>query len=119
MDRPGACQRRLADLERARLFTIAGHKPSRKTASRGSPTSPAVHVVSRASSGWSDHLELDLAAFNDPSRESVARHPFDGRPMREEVLVRLNLRWKIGLQHAFLSPVAVGNLKRYRLGALV
>jgi hypothetical protein len=66
-----------------------------------------------------DHHEFDLAAFKGSCRKSVARHFFDDRPIREKVLLRLYLRWELGLQNAALSRVPIRNLKRYRLGSLV
>ena len=66
-----------------------------------------------------DHPEFDLAAFKDSRRKSVASHLFDGRPIYEKVLLRLYLRWEVGLQNAALPRVPISNLKRYRLGPLV
>jgi hypothetical protein len=65
------------------------------------------------------HHEFDLTVFKGSRRKSVASHLFDDRPICEKVLLRLCLRWKLGLQNAALPRVPVRNLKRYRLGSLV
>lgn len=67
----------------------------------------------------SDHHEFDLAVFKGPRRKSVASHSLDDRPIREKVLLRLQLRREFGLQDAALPRVPIRNLKRYRLGSLV
>src|SRR5450755_601224 len=66
-----------------------------------------------------DHHEFNLAAFKGSRRESVASHLFDDRPICEKVLLRLYLRRELGFQNAALPRVSIGNLKRYRLPALV
>jgi hypothetical protein len=45
-----------------------------------------------------DHYELDLAVFKSSRRKSVACHLFDNWPICEKVLLRLYLRWELGLQ---------------------
>src|SRR5436190_1906854 len=69
--------------------------------------------------GCLDHRELELAAFSGSRCESVASHLFDGRPIREKVLLRLCLRRELGLQYAALPRVSIRNLKRYGLGSLI
>ena len=66
-----------------------------------------------------DHHEFDLAAFKGSRRKSVASHLFDDRPICKKVLLRLYLRWELGLQNAALPRVPIRNLKRYRLRSLV
>jgi hypothetical protein len=66
-----------------------------------------------------DHHEFDLATFKGSRGKSVASHLFDDRPICEKVLLRLYLRWELGLQNAGLPRVPIRNLKRYRLGSLV
>src|ERR1700716_690104 len=66
-----------------------------------------------------DHYEFDLAVIKGSRRKSVACHFFDHRPICEKVLLRLYLRWEVGLQNAALPRVPISNLKRYRLGPLV
>ena len=65
-----------------------------------------------------DHYEFDLAVIKGSRRKSVASHLFDHRPICEKVLLRLYLRWEVGLQNAALPRVPIRNLKRYRLGSL-
>jgi len=64
------------------------------------------------------HYKLDLAVFKSSRHKGVARHLLDGRPICEKVLLRLYLRWELGLQNAALPRVPVRYLKRYRLGSL-
>jgi hypothetical protein len=64
-----------------------------------------------------DHHEFDLAAFKCFRRQSGASHFFDGQPICQEVLPRLNLRWEFRLQKAALPHVPVRDLKRHRLGS--
>ena len=66
-----------------------------------------------------DHHKLDLAVFKGSRRKSVASHLFDDRPICEKVLLRLYLRWELGLQNAALPRVPIRYLKRYRLRSLV
>jgi hypothetical protein len=66
-----------------------------------------------------DHHEFDLAAFKGSRRKGVASHLFDDRPICKKVLLRLYLRWELGLQNAALPRVPIRNLKRYRLRSLV
>src|SRR5260370_21540157 len=65
-----------------------------------------------------DHHELDLAVFNGSRRKSVARHPFDDRPICEKVLLRLCPRWEFGLQNAALPHVPIRDLEGYRFRSL-
>ena len=67
----------------------------------------------------SDHHEFDPAVLKDSRRKSVASHLFDDRPICEKVLLRLYLRWEVGLQDAALPRVPIRNLKRYRLGSFI
>src|SRR5450759_4475727 len=69
--------------------------------------------------GRLDHHKFDLVAFKRSRRKSVASHLFDDRPICEKVLLRLYLRWELGLQNAALPRVPIQNLKRYRLQSLV
>jgi len=63
---------------------------------------------------------MDYTACTAGSRrKSVARHLFDDRPICEKVLLRLYLRWELGLQNAALPRVPIRYLKRYRLRSLV
>jgi len=66
-----------------------------------------------------DHHQFDLAAFKGSHRKSIASHLFDDRPICEKVLLRLCLRWELGLQNAALPCVPIRDLKRYRLGSLL
>ena len=66
-----------------------------------------------------DHHEFDLVVFKGSRRNGVARHLLDDRPVCEKVLLRLSLCREFGLQNAALPRVAIGNLKRHRLGPLV
>jgi hypothetical protein len=61
------------------------------------------------------HHEFDLAAFKSFRRKSIARHPFDGRPICAKVKLGLPLGWKSGLQRAALSRISIRDLKGYRL----
>src|SRR3977135_835055 len=65
------------------------------------------------------YLQFDLAAFKGSHRKSIASHLFDDRPICEKVLLRLKLRWELGLQNAALPSVPIRDLKRYRLGPLL
>ena len=67
----------------------------------------------------SDHHEFDPAVLKDSRRKRIASHLFDDRPISEKVLLRLYLRWEVGLQDAALPRVPIRNLKRYRLGSLI
>jgi hypothetical protein len=62
-----------------------------------------------------DHHEFYLAAFKSFRRKSIARHPFDGRPICAKVKLRLPPGWKSGLQRAALSGISIRDLKGYRL----
>jgi hypothetical protein len=66
-----------------------------------------------------DRHEFDLADFKGSRRKSVASHLFDDRPICKKVLLRLYLRWELGLQNAALPRVPIRNPKRYRLRSLV
>jgi hypothetical protein len=62
--------------------------------------------------------EFDVAVFKDSCRESLARHPLDGGPIRKEMFLGQRLRRKFGLQNANLAHVPVRDLKGYRLRPL-
>ncbi len=60
---------------------------------RSESTKAVILNRSNVIAAGSDHRELDLAAFNGSRRKGIASHPFDDRPIREKVLLRLCLRW--------------------------
>src|SRR5450759_3083961 len=66
-----------------------------------------------------DHHEFDLATLKGSRGKSVASHLFDDRPIYEKVLLRLYLRWGLGVDEAAVPRGPIRNLKRYRLGSLV
>jgi hypothetical protein len=51
--------------------------------------------------------EFDLAVFKDSRRESLARHPLDSGPVREEILLGQRLGRKLGLQLCRAFPFAI------------
>ncbi|MEH2502161.1 MULTISPECIES: hypothetical protein [unclassified Bradyrhizobium] len=64
------------------------------------------------------HDEFDLAVFKISSRERIARHLFDNRPICEKKFLRQRLRRQLGLQNAALPRSSVRDLKRHRLRPL-